>query len=123
MEVVQNKPKEVNQEIIQLKNVSKAKRSTNEEPLREHIIEAYLEELQLANLENNDHLFRPIRSKNLIVTKRNCRKRELKKQSDKPEAQPHVIPEVKNQQKLTSAWKEPVRTSIIPCKAPIESTM
>ena len=48
-DVVQEKPKELNQEIVQLKNASKEKPPTNAELLRVPIVEAYPEELQPVN--------------------------------------------------------------------------
>ena len=43
--------------------------------------------------------------------------------ADTLEAHTHVIPEVDEKEKVTSDWKEPVHTSIIPYQALRESTM
>ena len=43
--------------------------------------------------------------------------------ADTPEPQPHVIPVVEKQGKMTTEWQEQVHTSIIPVQAIIDSTM
>ena len=69
-EVIEEKPKEVNKERVQLKNSSKTKPSTNSEHLIVSILESYPEELQPVNPAKNG-FFRPIRSENLVVISKN----------------------------------------------------
>ena len=55
--IIQDKPKEANQERAQLKLASQATPSTHAEPLRVYIAEAYPEELQPVNLEKTRSFF------------------------------------------------------------------
>ena len=56
-EVVQEKLKEVNQEISQMKIASQSKPVTNKGPLRVPIVNSHPEEIQPVNPEKNDHFF------------------------------------------------------------------